>query len=173
MKYQYNNWEKINVSSPYQDSLISHLLNLSRHRQNSIEELLYLKDDIAWRTKSYNQTLVSLNLRERIQQQIEKQAYSDSLKNRFNALKSSPYPYSKVLLNIREEQEKTSKILIDSFNSSENDADAESLSNLPVERAEKEEDSYDIYLRESARILRDWVLWEKGLSNASASIPLL
>lgn len=169
----YNNWEKINVSSPYQDSLVSHLLNLSSHRQNSIEELLYLKDDIAWRSKSYNQTLVSLNLRERIQQQIEKQAYSDSLENRYNALKSSPYPYSEVLLNVREEQEKTSKILIDSFNNSENNKDPETLSNLPVDRAENEEGSYDIYLRESARILRDWVLWEKSLSNASASIPFL
>ncbi len=172
----YNNWKKINVSSPYQDSLVSHLLNLSDHRQNSMEELLYLKDDIDWRTKSYTQTLVSLNLQNRIQEQVKKQAYQLSLENRYETLKSSPYPYSEVLLNIREEQEKTSKSLIDSFNSpviSEMKESAESPSTLPTDPPKNEEESYDIYLRESARILRDWVLWEKGLSNASASLPLL
>ena len=82
----------INVSSPYQESLIPYLKESSAERHNILDELLYPQDDIDWRTKSYEETLVSLNLSTRNKEKILEQEYNDLLEERYDALR---IPYLK------------------------------------------------------------------------------
>ena len=167
----YNNWEKIQVSSPYQDGLIAHLAELSEARKKEMEELIYLQDQIDWRTQRYDETKISLNLETRIAQQLEEKIFNDALEERYDALKTNPYEQEAVLLDIRVEQEADSQNLKDSFAINESDAG----SGEADEAIEDEEDepTYDIHLRESLRIIRDWVLWETNPLKEEAEFSLL
>ena len=167
----YNNWEKIQVSSPYQEGLISHLAELSEARKKEMEELIYLQDQIDWRTQRYDETKISLNLETRIAQQLEEKIFNEALEERYDALKANPYKQETVLLDIRVEQEADSKNLKDSFTMNESDGDSVGA----ALDSEEEEDghSYDIHLRESLRIIRDWVLWETNPLKKEAEFSLL
>ena len=162
----YNNWKTINVSSPYQESLISYLKESSAERHNILDELLYLQDDIDWRTKSYEETLVSLNLSTRIEEKILEQEYNDLLEERYDALKEFPYPQADVILDIREKQEEKSKNLINSFNEI-NSSSTDELEQHTTSDSDAEELPFDIHLRESSRIIRDWIIWENDQSEKS------
>ena len=167
----YNNWEKIQVSSPYQDGLIAHLAELSEARKKEMEELIYLQDQIDWRTQRYDETKISLNLETRIAQQLEEKIFNEALEERYDALKTNPYEQEAVLLDIRVEQEADSQNLKDSFAINESDE----ISGEADEAIEDEEDepTYDIHLRESLRIIRDWVLWETNPLREEAEFSLL
>ena len=164
----YNNWEKIKVSSPYQEGLIPHLTKLSQARKKEMEELIYLQDQINWRAQRYDETEISLNLETRIAQQLEEKIFNEALKERYNALKTNPYEEETVLLDIRVEQEADSQSLKDSFAINESDE----LSGEADEEIE-DEPTFDIHLRESLRIIRDWVLWETTPLKKETEFSLL
>lgn len=166
----YNNWEKINVSSPYQENLIPYLSKLSEQRQKEMEELIYLQDQIDWRTQRYDETDISLNLETRINQQLEEKLFNEALEARYDALKSNPYEQIEVLLNIRVEQEADSQSLKDSFAVEATDG-ASNTDELDSED-EEEDASYDIHLRECARIMLDWILWENGVKQQKSELSL-
>ena len=167
----YNNWQKIDVSSPNQKGLISHLTKLNEARKKEIEELNYLQDQIDWRAETYDKTKISLHLEKRIIQQLEEKAFKEALEERYEALKANPYEQEEVLLDIRVAQEADSQSLKDSFAINESDEGSEQAD----EEIEDEEDepNYDIHLRESLRIIRDWVLWETNPLKAEAEFSLL
>ncbi len=167
----YNNWEKIQVSSPYQDGLIAHLAELSEARKKEMEELIYLQDQIDWRTQRYDETKISLNLETRIAQQLEEKIFNEALEERYDALKTNPYEQEAVLLDIRVEQEADSQNLKDSFAINESEAGSEEADEAIED--EEDEPTYDIHLRESLRIIRDWVLWETNPLKAEAEFSLL
>ena len=167
----YNNWEKIQVSSPYQDGLIAHLAELSEARKKEMEELIYLQDQIDWRTQRYDETKISLNLETRIAQQLEEKIFNEALEERYDALKTNPYEQEAVLLDIRVEQEADSQNLKDSFAINESDAGSEEADEAIED--EEDEPTYDIHLRESLRIIRDWVLWETNPLKGEAELSLL
>ena len=167
----YNNWEKIEVSSPYQENLIPYLSQLSEGRQKEMEELIYLQDQIDWRSQDYDETEISLNLETRIAKQLEEKLFNEALEERYDALKAKPYDQLEVLLDARVEQEADSQSLKDSFATKELDEVPEEDS-LDLENDEEEEPSYDIHLRESLRIMRDWVLWENNTLQRGAAFSL-
>ena len=167
----YNNWEKIQVSSPYQDGLIAHLAELSEARKKEMEELIYLQDQIDWRTQRYDETKISLNLETRISQQLEEKIFNEALEERYDALKTNPYEQEAVLLDIRVEQEADSQNLKDSFAINESDEVSEEADEAIED--EEDEPTYDIHLRESLRIIRDWVLWETNPIKEEAEFSLL
>ena len=59
------------------------------------------------------------------------------------------------------------------------EGDANTLTDLSPEadsedtETDSEEDNYDIRLRESVRIMRDWVLWESGQSHSASALSAL
>ena len=168
----YNNWEKIQVSSPNQRGLLFYLSQLYEGRKKEMEELIYLQDQIDWRTQRYDETEISLNLETRISQQLEEKLFNEALEERYDALKENPYEQVEVLLDVRVAQEANSESLKNSFGH-------ELLNKTPTEETqdskgegeeeEEEEPSYDIHLRESLRIMRDWVLWENGTIERGAT----
>ena len=167
----YNNWEKIEVSSPYQENLIPYLSQLSEGRQKEMEELIYLQDQIDWRSQDYDETEISLNLETRIAKQLEEKLFNEALEERYDALKAKPYDQLEVLLDVRVEQEADSQSLKVSFATKELDEVPEEDS-LDLENDEEEEPSYDIHLRESLRIMRDWVLWENNTLQRGTAFSL-
>jgi carboxyl-terminal processing protease len=171
----YNNWEKILVSSPNQRGLLFYLSQLYEGRKKEMEELIYLQDQIDWRTQRYDETEISLNLETRISQQLEEKLFNEALEERYDALKENPYEQVEVLLDVRVAQEANSETLKNSFgNELLNKTPTEETQDSKGEGEEEEEDepSYDIHLRESLRIMRDWVLWENGTIERGATFSL-
>ena len=144
----YNNWEKINVSSPYNNALLSYLKERSLLRQNSLDEFLYIQDKIDWREELKELTAISLNLDDRIEKQFLDRKRIDSLNEQFELLKEASFDQEAVLLDLRIQQEEDSALL-----ESEDESELSHEDESPV---------FDIHLRESARIMRDWVNWEEA-----------
>lgn len=168
----YNNWEKIQVSSPNQRGLMLHLSQLYESRKKEMEELVYLQDQIAWRTQRYDETEISLNLETRISKQLEEKLFNEALEERYDALKENPYEQVEVLLDVRVAQEANSESLKNSFGMDLLNKDSEETTLDSKSKEEEDEESYDIHLRESLRILRDWVLWENGTAERGAEFTL-
>lgn len=168
----YNNWEKIQVSSPNQKGLVLHLSQLYESRKKEMEELVYLQDQIAWRTQRYDETEISLNLETRISKQLEEKLFNEALEERYDALKENPYEQVEVLLDVRVAQEANSESLKNSFGMDLLNKDSEETTLDSKSKEEEDEESYDIHLRESLRILRDWVLWENGTAERGAEFTL-
>lgn len=168
----YNNWEKIQVSSPNQRGLMLHLSQLYESRKKEMEELVYLQDQIAWRTQRYDETQISLNLETRISKQLEEKLFNEALEERYDALKENPYEQVEVLLDVRVAQEANSESLKNSFGMDLLNKDSEEKTLDSKSKEEEDEESYDIHLRESLRILRDWVLWENGTAERGAEFTL-
>lgn len=168
----YNNWEKIQVSSPNQRGLMLHLSQLYESRKKEMEELVYLQDQIAWRTQRYDETEISLNLETRISKQLEEKLFNEALEERYDALKENPYEQIEVLLDVRVAQEANSESLKNSFGMDLLNKDSEEKTLDSKSKEDEDEESYDIHLRESLRILRDWVLWENGTAVRGAEFTL-
>ncbi len=166
----YNNWAKVNVTSPHKGGLIPYLTRQSRTRQDTLEEFIYLKDQIAWRKKRYDETSISLNLETRIEKQVEARLTTERLSERYETLKETPYYQTDILLDIRKAQEARSEDL-------QSEAEVEELllsedsmeQRLGLEDEDEDDFFFDIHLRESARIMRDWVVWESGSFARPAS----
>ena len=67
------------------------MAELSEARKKEMEELIYLQDQIDWRTQRYDETKISLNLETRIAQQLEEKIFNEALEERYDALKTNPY----------------------------------------------------------------------------------
>jgi carboxyl-terminal processing protease len=151
----YNNWEKIEVSTPYDGNLIDYLEAKSFERQNTLDEFAYLSKKIDWRKKLKNETTISLNLETRIQKQLEDKNTVEALIEQYDALKLKRFKQEDIFLDLRTQQE---------------EASSDFESSLAKDSSEDEEPFFDIHLRESARIMRDWVQREDHRSIEDATL---
>lgn len=166
----FNDWKKLNISSPEDPDLKAALAQQSAARQESLEEFSFLKEQIEWRRQRYEKKAISLNLEQRIAQKIEDRVYIDTMDEVYETLRESNYASEEFILKIAEEQDAASKKnLLEAEEAKATLAAEEAAKNLEngivvaeaeVEEAiEEEEDKpdFDIYLRESARIMADWI----------------
>jgi carboxyl-terminal processing protease len=181
------NWPKLNVDSPADPKLVQSLAASSQARQDSLEEFQFLREQIKWRQTRFEEKAVSINLKQRIQHKIKEQTYIEQLDETYEALSKNDYPVQEFLLKITEEQDALSKKTLaeplreiaEEINKSIIGEGADPILEAAIneviletaqseeEDAEDEEPSYDIYLRESARIMADWV---KTLNEAETKI---
>ncbi len=156
-----NDWDKLNIASPQDPTLRSNLLASSKKRQESLPEFNFLKQQIDWRHKRFEEKKISLNLKQRITKKIKDQAYVEQLDETYDKLSETDYEMEEILLEITKEQEALSK-----KNLAEPDptAIAIEVTTEGIDKAdetskgeEEDEPFYDIYLRESARIMADWI----------------
>ena len=158
-----NDWVKLKVDSPERPELMAALVDASQARQESLEEFQFLRKQIKWRKKRYDEKAISISLENRIQRKINEKAYIDELDDIYEALGENDYAAEEFLLKVTEDQDALSKeILSESIKEITGSAIGEistnSLDKEIEETSEKEEEPvYDIYLRESARIMTDWV----------------
>lgn len=151
------NWAKLKVDSPEDPGLVELLSRASMARQDSLEEFQYLKQQIEWRRERYEEKEISVHLAKRIGRKIEEQAHMETMEAVYESLKANKYPKEEILLEVTEAQNALSE-----KNLAEPLVDAEASNEVTEAsddtEAEEDEPPFDIYLRESARIMADWVL---------------
>ena len=158
-----NDWVKLKVDSPERPELMAALADASQARQESLEEFQFLRKQIKWRKKRYDEKAVSISLENRIQRKINEKAYIDELDDIYEALGENDYVMEEFLLKVTEDQDALSKEILSEpikkiADSTIGEISTNTLSKKIEETSEKEEEPvYDIYLRESARIMTDWV----------------
>ena len=141
------------------------LAEKSDHRQQSLEEFDFLQKQIEWRRKRYEEKTISLNLKQRIDRKIKDQQYIKQFDKTYEELTEGVYKFEDYILNITEEQEALSKKNLET-NGTESEL-------TEKEDEEEERPDFDIYLRESARIMADWIRLqaaENGVPAAEARI---
>lgn len=158
-----NDWNKLDVDSPEDPALIARLAESSEARRSALEEFRFLKEQIEWRRQRFEEKEVSIHLEKRIQRKITEQAYIDELDDAYEALSEEDYAMKSFILKVTEEQEAQSK-----KNLAQSADDDEAAPEVAVE--EDEEPAFDIYLRESARIMADWVHLIKAPEHATAAM---
>ena len=158
-----NDWVKLKVDSPERPELMSALADASQARQESLEEFQFLRKQIKWRKKRYDEKAISISLENRIQRKINEKAYIDELDDIYEALGENDYVMEEFLLKVTEDQDALSKEILSEpikeiAGSTIGEISTNTLSKEIEETSEEEEEAvYDIYLRESARIMTDWV----------------
>ncbi|MBT64923.1 MAG: hypothetical protein CML13_17120 [Puniceicoccaceae bacterium] len=169
-----NNWAKLNVDSPEDPSLVQELAAASQARQESLEEFQFLKKQIEWRRQRYDEKAISVNMKQRIERKIREKDYIDELDDTYDALSEQDYPMQEFLLKVTEEQEALSKktlaepikaiaenlseaVIGEDNSGTVAEAVDDAIASEEAQTEEEEEPSYDIYLRESARIMADWI----------------
>ena len=160
----FNDWAKLEVDSPEHPELVLALTNASQARQESLEEFQFLKKQIKWRKKRYEEKAISISLENRIQRKINEKVYIDELDDTYEALSENDYAMEEFLLKVTEDQDALSKEILSAPTKKIADSTIGEISTNKVSKQieetseeEKEEPVYDIYLRESARIMTDWV----------------
>lgn len=172
-----NQWSRLDISSPLESDLLEQLSDASEQRQESLEEFVFLEQQVAWRRKRIEEKDISLNLDQRIHRQISEQAQVDRLDDSYEALREYSYDSESILLRLAEEQEAISKANIEKAESAQAELLAETSVEAGSEGAEakevsEEEESppFDIHLRETARIMADWVRLESEPTSVATKV---
>ena len=156
----FNDWAKLEVDSPETPELVAALADASQARQESLEEFQFLKKQIKWRKERYEEKAISISLDNRIQRKINEKVYIDELDDTYEALSENDYAMKEFLLKVAEDQDALSKeILSEPLNGIGDSTVGEAASGADIDEIKEDDDepTYDIYLRESARIMSDWV----------------
>jgi len=166
-----NDWKKVKeVDSPTDPQLMRDLLAASEQRQQNLEEFHFLKRQIEWRHKRYQEKEFSLNLARRIERKIKDQAYIDELEEIYESLMEENYPMEEILLEVTKEQNSISEQNLAGSGSAADGEVGETANDEP----EEDKPNYDIYLRESARIMADWIRWiESGTLKKASTYTVL
>lgn len=141
---------------PIDEVLKKQLTTLSESRQNSLEEFAFLKESIDFFREKQEMKSFSLNLEKRKTLKASDKLFRDELEARQEALEKLNFASTEIALNVVEEgtpmediMEKLEEPETDPENpSAESEADAEDAEDEP---------NLDIHLRESLRILSDWI----------------
>jgi carboxyl-terminal processing protease len=168
-----NNWQKLGVDSPEDSDLVERLSQASEQRLAELDEFQFLKEQIEWRRKRFEEKEISIHLEKRIRRKITEQSYIDQLDETYEALSAEDYTMTPYILDVTEEQEAESKAILAQPLEGEADAEAagaESTDEVAAEEAAEDEPPFDIYLRESARIMADWVQFLGMPARATAAV---
>jgi carboxyl-terminal processing protease len=158
---------------PYlQPNLVSLLHERSEERRDALEEFQYLLDSIQSFSDRYNRESVPLNLVERINMLNQDDRRNEALDAWRDTLNAFTYEHLKISLK---EPEPEAELSIEdasaapeasttvATDASDNDADAMDAEG----EADGSDDRFDIHLRESIRIVSDWILLENELESGT------
>lgn len=147
-----NNWPKLGIDAVNNSELLASLQHKNQQRIESLEEFHYLKKQIAWRKAQIDQKSVSLNLAQRIEKKISEQAHVDELDAFYDSLSQHPYKQQNFQVRIAEIQAEASRKNLERAQTSADEEQTDAA-------AKEEETPYDIHLRETTRIMADWIEW--------------
>jgi len=151
-------WRASLVNDPVLDKLRS----ASEARQNSLDELTLLKQRSAWEKAREEQKEFSLNLDDRMAQQRKDIAFRDDLNKRLETLAKTDYKSTDVLLESAKEQAADAKDQKKALPAPTDDETNPDGTTDPADAPVK----FDIQLRESLRIMGDWLNLTPGNSSA-------
>lgn len=166
LEWDYENSE-LSSNVMVSDNVVDALRARSVTRQNKLDEFEYLRDNIDWFKTRQEQKEFSLNLDERRQRRATDNEFRDVMEERYDELAERNFMSNEVLLTVTEEQNAEHDKLV-----AEQQGDKTPEEVAAEEAAEKEE-NFDIQLRESLRIMADWIaIKDKGEdSQVMAAAP--
>ena len=139
--------------------LFNSLKQASAARQAELEEFNFLMRQINWRQERYEEKAISLHLQQRIDKKIQEQKYVEALDEEYKKFNEINYETIEFVTNISAEQEALS--LKNQATSDTTKKIYPPLETATIEGKDSEEDDdpppFDIPLRESARIMADWI----------------
>lgn len=136
---------------PIDDPLRTHLTALSEARQSTLEEFSFLNESIEFFKEKQDIKSYSLNLETRKLQRDEDKSFRDELEARQEELEKLAFAEEEITLNVVAEGTPMEDLMSN---------DTPSPENPDPENDEGEEDgpNLDIHLKESLRILTDWII---------------
>jgi carboxyl-terminal processing protease len=155
-------WDAINpIPWAYSDqvAVTPELINLlgkkSLNRQKELPEFSALNTSIDFFKTKQDQKVFSLNLKERLAQKRSDEKTIHAIEKKFAQLKSVGFNQKKILLDSAQKAKdsKIDKLKSSSFLDDLNDANTEMLSEV----GGLDHSTLDVHLRESVRIMADWV----------------
>jgi len=152
---------------PINDSTKDYLRDLSEERQKDLEEFTFLKDSIDWFRERQDKVSFSLNLDERKATKESEKTVRDALKDRETELQKLFYPSTHISL-VDTEEGASFEDLMETPQDEESEDSSEDASSL-AEEAEGVAGNLDIHLRESLRILVDWIEMVHKTETAASS----
>lgn len=154
---------------PVNQHLLKSLRERSLNRQGALEEFSYLKSNIDWFREKQEQEEYSLNLETRLGIRAEDKVFRDSMEESLRDLAEMNFDSEEVLLRVTEEQNAEHDAIV-AEREAEKAQQAQATDGGPageegtviavdVKEETEEEDlpDFDIHLRESLRIMADWI----------------
>lgn len=135
--------------------LIDELQQSSLERQQKLEEFEYWQKRVHWQQQINEQKTVSLNLEERLEKRHADKNQLEQMEYREKELAQSKFTSEEILLNIALEKEYESRLA--------HEGDAQS------EKDKEKKPSFDVHLRESLRIMGDWLKLKTSENTTLAS----
>ena len=139
--------------------LFDSLKHASTARQTELEEFNFLVRQINWRQERYEEKAISLHLQKRIDKKILEQKYVEALDEEYKTFNEINYETVEFVTKISAEQEALS--LKNQVTSDTTEKTNPSLETATLEDKDTEDNDdtppFDIPLRESARIMADWI----------------
>ncbi|MGE4551114.1 MAG: carboxy terminal-processing peptidase, partial [Opitutales bacterium] len=145
------------------EGAINHLERLSRKRQENLDEFEYLQTNIDWYKGKREQKEFSLNLKDRLKQKKEDDSFNDRMKESMKILSKDAYSSKKIKLDVVQDLESRSKAI------REPDEKSEEAEKNPGDDPAPTE--IDIRLRESLRIMSDWIRRRAEVTGTVAETP--
>ncbi|MEO0794046.1 MAG: carboxy terminal-processing peptidase [Verrucomicrobiota bacterium] len=141
-------------------TIVESLNDRSVDRQGKMEEFAYLKENIDWFKARQEQKEFSLNLDDRRERRVSDNSFRDNMEERYDTLAENNYDSDDVLLSVTEEQNAEHDALMAAHGSEEADEEA------------NKDPQFDIQLRESLRIMADWIALENGELSESQALAV-
>ncbi|MFP6855151.1 MAG: carboxy terminal-processing peptidase, partial [Opitutales bacterium] len=132
---------------------IAHLDKLSLKRQESLPEFKHLHTNIDWYKGKREQKSFSLNLKDRLKQKKDDDAYNEEMKAEMKTLAVGAYSSQPVKLDVVLDLERRSN---------------EAREKVDEEKVDSKPSVIDIRLREGLRIMSDWIRWKAELTGKTA-----
>ncbi len=158
-------WRTYLLNQPVVDKLRQD----SEARQNTLDELTLVKQGVAWEKSHQEQKEFSLNLDQRLADQRKDIVFRDDLNKRIDALEKTDYKSTDILLDAAKDQAADAKAAkkaalpppSDDGSAPDDPDSATSPANFDLQL-------HKIQLRESLRIMTDWLNLPPGQNAASA-----
>lgn len=141
---------------PIDEVLKKQLTTLSESRQNSLEEFAFLKESIDFFREKQEMKSFSLNLEKRKTLKASDKLFRDELEARQEALEKLNFVSTEITLNVVEEGTPMEDIM-EKLEEPETAPENPSAESEADEEDAEDEPNLDIHLRESLRILSDWI----------------
>ena len=162
-------WEDLTLSDSEEPGLETILAGKSEQRQQSLEEFAFLQKQIEWRRQRYEEKAISLNLKQRIARKIKDQTYIDQLDEAYDKLAEDAYESEDFILKVAEEQDALSKKNLEANGNEPELTEKENDEEDEEKEEEEERPDFDIYVRESTRIMADWIVLQSCRGQSSNS----
>jgi carboxyl-terminal processing protease len=146
------------------DKMVSDLRDLSLSRQQSLDEFTFLKDRIVWEKTREQQKQYSLDYQTRLDQRKDDITFRDQLKARVEALAKNNFKSTDVLLEAAKAQDKDKTAKEPPVPDATDMDDANEDTDPPV--------IFDIQLRESLRVMADWIRLENQRQKSDNTTKL-